>query len=64
MGKGFVVETEEQLERALLAAQRQTGSFSLLHVHLDPLDRSPAMERLAERLAKNIQAGGDPLALS
>jgi TPP-dependent 2-oxoacid decarboxylase len=53
-GNGFLVETEEQLEQALLAAREQTGSFCLLDVRLDPLDRSPAMERLAGRLAKNI----------
>src|SRR5205807_1808129 len=29
-------------------------SFSLLHVHLDPMDKSPALERLTSRLAKRV----------
>ena len=39
------------LERAL----GNTGSFSLLNVHLDPLDKSPALERLARRLASRVR---------
>jgi indolepyruvate decarboxylase len=53
-GRGFLVETEEQLEQALNAAQRETGGFCLLDVCLDPMDRSPALERLTERLGKRI----------
>jgi len=53
-GRGWVVETEEQLNRALLEAGRWTESFCLLDVRLPPLDRSPALERLAARLAKRI----------
>jgi indolepyruvate decarboxylase len=53
-GRGFVVETEEQLDQALFAAERHTDSFCLLDVHLDPLDRSPALDRLAKRLAKKL----------
>jgi TPP-dependent 2-oxoacid decarboxylase len=52
-GKGFVAGTEEELENALTAAAN-TESFSLIEVRLDPLDRSPALERLAKRLAKNL----------
>jgi indolepyruvate decarboxylase len=54
-GRGFVIQTEDQLDRALSDAAQWTGSFCLLDVHLDPLDRSPALERLAERLAKRLQ---------
>src|SRR5216683_6967903 len=50
-GRGWVVETEEQLNRALLEAGSWTESFCLLDVRLEPLDRSPALQRLAERLA-------------
>jgi indolepyruvate decarboxylase len=53
-GRGFLVETEEQLDQALFMAERHTESFCLLDVHLDPLDRSPALQRLAERLAKRL----------
>jgi indolepyruvate decarboxylase len=51
-GRGFIVETEAELEAALAQAQRWTESFCLLDVHLAPLDRSPALDRLAARLAK------------
>ena len=53
-GRGFLVETEEQLEEALLSAQSYTEGFCLLEVRLDPADRSPALQRLAERLSKRL----------
>jgi TPP-dependent 2-oxoacid decarboxylase len=53
-GRGFVVETEEELDRALLEAERWTRGFCLLDVRLPPLDRSPALDRLAARLAKRL----------
>ena len=53
-GRGFEVETEEQLDQALRAAERYTDGFCLLDVKLEPLDRSPALQRLAERLAKRL----------
>ena len=53
-GRGFEVETEEQLDQALRAAEGFTDSFCLLDVKLEPLDRSPALQRLAERLAKRL----------
>jgi indolepyruvate decarboxylase len=53
-GRGFLVRTEEELARALQEARDHTASYSLLDVHLQPLDRSPALERLAERLARNL----------
>ncbi len=53
-GRGFAVDTEEQLDQALFMAERHKESFCLLDVHLDPLDRSPALQRLAERLAKKL----------
>ena len=51
-GVGFEVRTEEELDRALIAAVEHTESFSILNVHLDPWDKSPALERLAERMSK------------
>jgi indolepyruvate decarboxylase len=53
-GRGFRVETEEQLDQALISAKRHTESFCLLDVQIDPMDRSPALERLAERLSKRL----------
>lgn len=53
-GRGFLVETEEQLDQALIAAHGHTESFCLLDVHLDQMDRSPALDRLAERLSKRL----------
>jgi TPP-dependent 2-oxoacid decarboxylase len=53
-GRGFVVETEADLDRALLEAEQWTKSFCLLEVRLAPLDRSPALDRLAARMAKRL----------
>jgi indolepyruvate decarboxylase len=53
-GRGFLVETEEQLDAALDAAAQYTESFCLLDVHLDPMDKSAALGRLAERLAERL----------
>jgi TPP-dependent 2-oxoacid decarboxylase len=53
-GRGFDVKTEKELEQALAEARKHSDSFCLLNVHLDPLDRSPALQRLAERMAKRI----------
>ena len=53
-GLGFLVKTEDDLDRSLDAAQRHNESFCILDVQLDPLDRSPALYRLAQRLAKKI----------
>ncbi|MGB8354995.1 MAG: thiamine pyrophosphate-dependent enzyme [Chthoniobacteraceae bacterium] len=53
-GKGFVVETEGELEVALGEATANTESFSIIDLHIDPNDRSPALERLAKRLAERL----------
>ncbi len=53
-GLGFFIETVEQLEQALVKARKHTESFCLLEVKLDPLDRSPALDRLAKRLAERL----------
>jgi indolepyruvate decarboxylase len=53
-GRGFVVETEQELDNALVEAKRWTKSFCLLEVRLAPLDRSPALDRLAARMAKRL----------
>ena len=53
-GRGFVVRTEAELDAALAEAERWTESFCLLDVRLAQTDRSPALERLAGRLASRI----------
>ena len=45
------VETEDELDDALATAQAHTDSFTLIDVQLDPQDKSPALERLTQRLA-------------
>jgi len=53
-GRGFAVETEGQLDEALRQAEGETESFSLIDVRLDPMDRSPALHRVARNLAKRL----------
>jgi indolepyruvate decarboxylase len=53
-GKGFLVQTEEELDQALTQAHDLTETFCLLDVRLATLDRSPALDRLASRMAKHI----------
>ena len=53
-GLGLEVRTEGELDAALVAALANTASFSLLNVHLDKMDHSPALERLAQRLTQRI----------
>ena len=55
-GWGCEVRTEGELEDALKIAKRNRESFSILNVHLDPYDRSTAMERLGSRLAKQVSS--------
>jgi len=53
-GWGFEVHTEADLDQALKAALANQETFSLLNVHLDKHDTSPALERLARRLSKRL----------
>src|SRR5439155_11450909 len=53
-GRGIDAGTEEQLDQALLEAAKWQKSFCILDVRLRPLDRSPALERLAARLSKRL----------
>ena len=54
-GKGFDVRTEDQLEEALQEAKAHTDSFCILDVHLDPQDKSRALQRLSLRLGKRVK---------
>ena len=54
-GHGFDVRTEDALDAALTSARALTDGFSILDVHLDPKDASPALQRLTASLAKGVQ---------
>jgi TPP-dependent 2-oxoacid decarboxylase len=56
-GRGFLVETEAELDSALVEAREYRRGFCILDVKLGMLDRSPALERLARRLAQNLKGG-------
>jgi len=53
-GWGFEVHTEGDLEKALRAALANKDTFSIVNIHLDPRDISPALRRLSQRLSKVI----------
>ena len=54
-GKGFVIETEDQLEESLSAAEKiYSQELCILDVHLDTHDGSQALQRLTEALAKKV----------
>lgn len=55
-GRGFEVHTLGELDAALREALANTSGYSLINVHLDAYDRSPALERLASRLSKLVKA--------
>ena len=53
-GVGMEVRTEGDLEQALATALAQRDTISILNVHLEPDDISPALERLTSSLRKRI----------
>jgi TPP-dependent 2-oxoacid decarboxylase len=54
-GKGFVVETEDQLEESLSAAINiHSDECCILDIHLDMHDGSPALQRLTEVLRRKV----------
>lgn len=65
-GRGFVASTAGELREALATGFAHTDTFSIIDAHLDPYDRSPAMERLAKRLAARtaqetpVEQAGEP----
>ncbi len=52
IGKGFAINTEDQLEDALHDIRNYTESFCLLDIHLDPEDSSMALQRMTNALGK------------
>lgn len=53
-GRGWVAETEGEFDAALNESAGWTQEFCLIEARLAPLDRSPALDRLAARLAKRL----------
>jgi len=53
-GRGYEVRTEADFDRALRAALADRTGLSLLDVHLSEDDYSPALQRLANRLAARV----------
>jgi indolepyruvate decarboxylase len=53
-GWGCEVRTEGELEEALEKAKANKKSFSIINLHLDPLDKSEALDRLGKRLSKRV----------
>ncbi len=56
-GRACQVRTNQELEESLHAAMSQKETFWLIEVRLNPHDRSPALERLAQRLNPEKRAG-------
>jgi indolepyruvate decarboxylase len=60
-GTGYVVRTEGDFDAALNAAWTDRSGPSILHVHLDPQDRSRALDRLAAMMQKTVvQSASQP----
>jgi indolepyruvate decarboxylase len=55
-GHAYVADTVGGFEAALQAASVRDGQFSIVDVHLQPHDVSPALVRLGERLAAEAAA--------
>jgi indolepyruvate decarboxylase len=53
-GHGFEIHTEAELDQSLKAALENKASFSLLNIHLEPDDVSPALVRLTKRLQMRL----------
>lgn len=53
-GTGYEVRTEGEFDAALTKAWADTEAMSIIQVHIDPSDRSIALERLAEKLGKRV----------
>ena len=54
-GRGFVINTEDEFDKALKAANEYLEGFSILDVRLDPNDGSAALQRLTDVLGKRVR---------
>jgi TPP-dependent 2-oxoacid decarboxylase len=54
-GRGFFVETEDQLSEALAAAWKFNEGYSILDIQIERDDMSPALRRLTSNMAKKVR---------
>ena len=54
-GRGFDVHSEDELARALAAASENTGSLTLLDVHVQPGDVSDRLRQLGAAFGKTVR---------
>lgn len=55
-GKGFIIQTENQMDESLTAAEKiYLKDLCILDVRLDAYDGSPALRRLTESLGKKVR---------
>lgn len=54
-GRGFFVETEDQLGEALAAAWKFNEGYSILDIQIEQDDMSPALRRLTSNMAKKVR---------
>ena len=54
-GRGFIVNTEDEFDVALEAANQYSDGFCILDVRLDPNDGSAALKRLTDVLGKRVR---------
>jgi len=53
-GVGYTASTEDELDRALDAALKDTKSASIINVIVDKMDVTPALKRMTDNLSKRI----------
>ncbi len=53
-GKGYVVKTEEDLEKVLVEVKNNTDSFSIVNVKLDKYDKSKTLYRLTNHFKNKV----------
>ena len=53
-GRGYEIHTEGDFDQALSAAWVDKRGPSILNVHLDPADRSRALDRMTARMSQTV----------
>ncbi len=53
-GKGYLIRTEGEFDKALQAAWQERETPSILQVMIDPKDCSRSLQRLTERMSKTV----------
>ncbi len=54
VGWGAIASTEREFAEAWSQALKRRGAFSIINVHLGPMDGVPALRRLGEQMARNL----------